>query len=158
MTIKTCALKPALLAAAISATLLGPASAWSGDVDLGIKIDLSNKTRAHEEHDTHRHSGPPDHAPAHGYRAKHKYHYYPDSDVYFDSGRRMYFYLSDNRWTMSASIPLNLKARLGEHVTIEMDSDKPYREHDSHRHKYHSKHKEKHKNHHKEKHKHGDSG
>ncbi len=157
MIIKASALKAALLTAVMNASLLGATAACAADVDLGIKIDLSNKSRDHVEHDSHHHSGPPDHAPAHGYRAKHHYHYYPDADVYYDSGRRVYFYLSDRNWKMSASIPLNVKARLGEHVMIEMDSDEPYRDHHSHRSKYHSKHKHKDKDHHKEKHKHGDS-
>ncbi len=29
----------------------------------------------------HKKNGPPAHAPAHGYRAKHKYRYYPDCSV-----------------------------------------------------------------------------
>ena len=37
--------------------------------------------------------GPPAHAPAHGYRAKHRYKYYPSCSVYFDIGRSVYFYL-----------------------------------------------------------------
>jgi hypothetical protein len=32
-------------------------------------------------------NGPPAHAPAHGYRAKHRYRYYPSCSVYFDIGR-----------------------------------------------------------------------
>ncbi|MEJ2366406.1 MAG: hypothetical protein P8017_17360 [Deltaproteobacteria bacterium] len=47
--------------------------------------------------------GPPAHAPAYGYRAKHAYWYYPDSYVYFDTHRRVYFYLEDNNWRVSVS-------------------------------------------------------
>lgn len=39
--------------------------------------------RGHREHE----GGPPPWAPAHGYRAKHSYHYYPSAEVYFDTGR-----------------------------------------------------------------------
>ena len=41
----------------------------------------------------HTKGGPPPHAPAHGYRAKHTYRYYPDASVYFDISRKIYFYL-----------------------------------------------------------------
>ncbi|MGD9382490.1 MAG: hypothetical protein PVH55_00415, partial [Desulfobacterales bacterium] len=37
--------------------------------------------------------GPPPHAPAHGYRAKYKYRYYPACSVYYDDYRKLYFYL-----------------------------------------------------------------
>ena len=56
--------------------------------------------------------GPPPWAPAHGYRAKHRYYYYPSSHVYYDTGRKLYFYFEG-----------------GDHVTLEMDTDKPYEFH-----------------------------
>ena len=80
--------------------------------------------------------GPPPHAPAHGYRAKHAYAYYPDAYVYFDISRKLYFYLDGDKWRMSVSLPDSLRLRLGEHVTIEMDSDTPYSYFDSHKKKY----------------------
>ena len=41
-----------------------------------------------------RRGGPPAHAKAHGYRAKHQYRYYPIvQKVYHDSERGLYFYL-----------------------------------------------------------------
>lgn len=80
--------------------------------------------------------GPPPHAPAHGYRAKHAYEYYPDAYVYFDISRKLYFYLDGDTWRMSVSLPDRLRLRLGEHVTIEMDSDTPYSYFDSHKKKY----------------------
>lgn len=119
------------LAAGLSLALLGLSPAQALDVDIGIKIGDKNTERV----EAHR-NGPPAHAPAHGYRAKHSYHYYPASEVYFDSGRGMYFYLSGSNWQMSARLPVSLQARLGEHVTIEMDSDKPYTEHKAHKSKY----------------------
>lgn len=79
---------------------------------------------------------PPPHAPAHGYRAKHWYHYYPDAYVYFDVSRKLYFYLEGDRWVMSVSVPPNLQIRLADHVAIEMDSDRPYTRFDSHKSKY----------------------
>jgi hypothetical protein len=41
-------------------------------------------------------NGPPKHAKAHGYRAKHTYQYYPDAKVYYDVSRGSYFYLEVN--------------------------------------------------------------
>ncbi len=70
--------------------------------------------------------GPPAHAPAHGYRAKHKYRYYPSQMVYHDTERGLYFYLKGDNWEIGASLPSHLKAGLGESVTIELDTDKPY--------------------------------
>ena len=80
--------------------------------------------------------GPPPHAPAHGYRAKYTYHYYPSASVYFDAYRNVYFYLEGDNWRMSVSLPQNLRFQLGDHVTIEMDSDKPYTSYEKHKRKY----------------------
>jgi hypothetical protein len=71
-------------------------------------------------------NGPPPHAPAHGYRAKYTYHYYPQAEVYFDISRKLYFYMEADEWKVSASLPGGLRAHLGDHVTIETDYDKPY--------------------------------
>ena len=80
--------------------------------------------------------GPPPHAPAHGYRAKHTYHYYPDNHVYFDTSRELYFYLDEGKWRASVSLPRHLHIHLGEHVTIQMDSDRPYTQYKAHKKKY----------------------
>jgi hypothetical protein len=70
--------------------------------------------------------GPPPHAPAHGYRAKHQYRYYPGCSVYYDTGRKIWFYIKAGDWTFGASLPTDLKAQLGESVSIGMDEEKPY--------------------------------
>jgi hypothetical protein len=80
--------------------------------------------------------GPPPHAPAHGYREKHTYYYYPDAYVYFDISKKLYFYLQGDRWRMSASLPHSFSVRLGKHVTIELDSERPYAYFDKHKKKY----------------------
>ena len=89
-------------------------------------------------HDTERgrKKGPPPHAPAHGYRAKYKYRYYPDCSVYYDDYRKLYFYLEGPNWRVSASLPHAFRASLGHHVYIEMDTDKPYSHYKEHKHKY----------------------
>ena len=80
--------------------------------------------------------GPPAHAPAHGYRAKHQYRYYPSSNVYKDTERGIYFYLKGDKWEVGASLPLPLRDGLGESVSLELDTDKPYIHHDEHVKKY----------------------
>jgi hypothetical protein len=70
--------------------------------------------------------GPPPHAPAHGYRAKHRYRYYPDQEVYYDTGRRIYFYIEGETWKTGVSLPSPLRMRLGDYVTVELDDDTPY--------------------------------
>jgi hypothetical protein len=74
----------------------------------------------------HKKSGPPAHAPAHGYRAKHQYRYYPSSKVYHDTRRGLYFYLKGDNWEVGASLPNKLQAEMGSYVNLELDTDKPY--------------------------------
>ncbi|HDR15716.1 MAG TPA: hypothetical protein ENN79_09605 [Desulfobacteraceae bacterium] len=73
--------------------------------------------------------GPPPWAPAHGYRAKNKYLYYPSAEVYFDTGRSLYFYYRSGQWEISANLPAAMHIQLGDNVTLEMDTDRPYRYH-----------------------------
>ena len=80
--------------------------------------------------------GPPAHAPAHGYRAKHQYRYYPSSNVYKDTERGIYFYLKGDKWEVGASLPLPLREGLGASVSLELDTDKPYIHHAEHVKKY----------------------
>ncbi|MEJ5349497.1 MAG: hypothetical protein WHS46_12510 [Desulfosoma sp.] len=70
--------------------------------------------------------GPPPWAPAHGYRAKYRYHYYPDAAVYLDVGRGLYFYLQNGRWIVAAALPKGITIDPGRYVVLEMDADKPY--------------------------------
>jgi hypothetical protein len=91
----------------------------------------------YDEHPTYRHepppppreAGPPPWAPAHGYRAKHHYRYYPESYVYYDTGRSVYFYSEGGRWGASVSLPSSIHIDVEEYVSIEMDTDQPYRYH-----------------------------
>jgi hypothetical protein len=80
--------------------------------------------------------GPPPHAPAHGYRAKHSYYYYPSTYVYFDVTRKVYFYMEGSVWRTTVSLPDSIRVKLGDHVAIDMDDDEPYREFESHKKKY----------------------
>ena len=79
---------------------------------------------------------PPPHAPAHGYRAKYQYRYYPSCSVYYDTEREIYFYLSGENWQVSASLPSHLSVQLGSGVSIEMDTERPYVDYEAHKAKY----------------------
>jgi hypothetical protein len=107
------------LGAALLAPLSAPAAGDSHSVAAaGAPSSDENLTLAK--------GGPPPHAPAHGYRAKHQYRYYPGASVYYDTGRRIWFYIKAGDWTFGASLPAELKVQLGEHVSIGMDEENPY--------------------------------
>ena len=59
----------------------------------------------------------------------HPYHYYPSSDVYYDTERKLYFYLEGENWRFGVSLPGGIKLDVGDHVTLGMDTDKPYEFH-----------------------------
>jgi len=84
----------------------------------------------------HKKGGPPPHAPAHGYRAKHQYRYYPSRSVYYDTGRGLYFYIKGDNWEVGASLPNSLRVGLGDYVSMELDTEKPYIHHAEHVKKY----------------------
>ena len=79
--------------------------------------------------------GPPAHAPAHGYRKKHEYRYYPDDFVYFDINRSLYFFIENGSWTMSAVLPGFIRLST-DFVTMELNTDKPYLENKKHKKKH----------------------
>ena len=60
------------------------------------------------------------------------YRYYPSCSVYYDIDRSLYYYPEGDNWTISASLPSNLEKKLGDYVKIEMDTDKPYTDHEKH--------------------------
>jgi hypothetical protein len=81
-------------------------------------------------------SGPPPWAPAHGFRAKHRYVYFAGYDMYFDRHRSVYIYLTNRGWQISASFPIFLAQTRGYHMAwVEIDylDDDPYRYYDNHR-------------------------
>jgi hypothetical protein len=118
----------------ISAIILFSADAFADSISISWGSDghadrQPTEVRASE-------NGPPAHAPAHGYRAHHQYQYYPSASVYHDAGRGLYFYLSGSNWQVSASLPTELRARLGGSVPLELDTDRPYIYFDQHKRKY----------------------
>jgi len=101
-----------------------------------VVYDKDGNSGYSEVGNTHKKGGPPPHAPAHGYRAKYHYRYYPDCSVYYDSGREIYFYIKGDHWEVGASLPRHLQIGLGDSVSIELDTDKPYIHHAEHVKKY----------------------
>ncbi len=73
--------------------------------------------------------GPPPWAPAHGYRAKYTYRYYPSLQIYYDLNRELYFYLSDGQWRTSKRAPATYRSRRGDGVTLHMRTGRPYHYH-----------------------------
>lgn len=120
-----------LLAAALMLFSLSACKSMRG----GLGFEFGEGKRQEHYH-TAKKGGPPPHAPAHGYRAKHRYRYYPDCSVYYDPGREIYFYLEGANWHVGASLPRTIRVEYGDYVNIEMDTDTPYIHHDEHKHKY----------------------
>lgn len=71
-------------------------------------------------------SVPPPQAPAYGARAKQIYNYYPGANCYFEPTRGLYFYYANGTWQAGVSLPDSLKIKLGDAVSLELDTDKPY--------------------------------
>jgi len=99
-----------------------------------ISRNNDSEPEQHQVKHKHKHKkgGPPAHAPAHGYRAKHQYRYYPCSKVYHDTRRGLYFYLKGDNWEVGASLPSKLQAGLGSYVNLELDTDTPFLYHKQH--------------------------
>jgi hypothetical protein len=74
-------------------------------------------------------SGPPPWAPARGFRRNHAYYYYPGADVYFRPSDRVWFYLERGEWRFGGSLPVNLQVDFARSVSLQMESDQPYRFH-----------------------------
>ncbi len=70
---------------------------------------------------------PPPWAPAHGWRAKHRYVYYPSAEVYYAPETRMWFWLGGNGWQAGVSLPVALQGYVSTGgVSIDLDVDRPY--------------------------------
>jgi len=103
-----------------------------GGGSISVKWGKDEGAASHQDGYQQKKWGPPPHAPAHGYRAKYQYRYYPDCSVYHDTNRGLYFYLKGDNWEIGASLPGNLRMKLGDSVSLELDTDKPYIYHAEH--------------------------
>ena len=80
--------------------------------------------------------GPPPWAPAHGRRAKearYRYYYYPSSGVYLNVSTGSYFYLNGGSWQMTMALPHNVSLDTNDYVSLELETEQPYRYYDEHR-------------------------
>ena len=119
---------------------LGSTIIFIGCAPKKVKVVYENDGNFEHSETGHKHKhkkkGPPAHAPAHGYRAKHQYRYYPSHSIYYDTGRKLYFYIKGDKWAVGASLPNRIRIEVGNSVNIELDTDKPYIYHSEHAKKY----------------------
>lgn len=104
----------------------------AGDPVEQLKAAKSNTVRIEENGSVvnkKQGKGPPAHAPAHGYRRKFCYRYYPQAEVYHDTERGLWFYTDGKSWRAGAKLPIDLGRELGGHVSIELESENPAVEH-----------------------------
>jgi len=86
--------------------------------------------------------GPPNWAPAHGYRAKTRHIYFPDNNFYFDIQKNVYIYLSGDQWQVSLKLPslfagIDLKGVV--QVELELYTDAPQKHNSQHKFKHKAK-------------------
>jgi hypothetical protein len=117
------------LAIGLLAVAIG-SSAWAGS--LSVQWGNDPAPPVSDGGSYKKKGGPPPHAPAHGYRAKHQYRYYPCCNVYHEPARGMYFWLKGDGWAVGASLPADLMAGLGAPVNLDLDTDTPYTLHADH--------------------------
>ena len=119
---------------------LGSTIIFVGCAPKRVKVVYENDSNSEYSAAGHKHKhkkkGPPAHAPAHGYRAKHQYRYYHSRSVYYDTSRKLYFYIKGDKWAVGASLPNRIRIEVGNSVNIELDTDKPYIYHSEHAKKY----------------------
>lgn len=82
---------------------------------------------------------PPKWAPAHGYRAKTRYVYFPQHNFYYDIQTHNYLYLNGRNWAVSVAIPTPfISINLGRSTQVQLDyyGGYPYYYNADHRVKY----------------------
>ncbi len=68
-------------------------------------------------------------SPSAGTQTKYRYHYYPDSAVYMDPARKLFFYYNGERWMTTTLLPAEIQVDWKNYAVLDMDTDKPYRHH-----------------------------
>ncbi|HYD59958.1 MAG TPA: hypothetical protein VEC35_06370 [Noviherbaspirillum sp.] len=109
---------------------------------------------------------PPPWAPAHGYRAKqeraYRYVYYPAQQVYFSPEQNIWFWMSGGNWQFGVNLPAHYRVVSTSGVAVTLASERPYRQHMyveeqygrpwREKHGHHGHKEDRHKEKHKEKH------
>ena len=91
-------------------------------------------------------NGPPSWAPAHGYRAKTTYVYFPDQNFYFDVQNSAYIYVSGDNWLVSAILPSffsGVNLSIAAQVELDISTSTPQQYNSDHKIKYKDKSKNK---------------
>ena len=103
---------------------------------LSLGLGFSPADARHPKHGKKKKAGgPPPWAPAHGYRAKYRYRYYPRQQVYYNTDEKRYFWIDAGVWKTGIRLPTGIKIG-GSGVTLEMDTPNPYEQHRSVRQNY----------------------
>lgn len=65
-------------------------------------------------------------APPRESQVRHQYRYYPESAVYMDTGRRLFFYQKGGKWLSTTILPASLQVDWKNYVVLDLETDKPY--------------------------------
>ncbi len=68
-------------------------------------------------------------SPAGGLGTAYRYNYYPDSAVYYDASRKLFFYNNGERWVQTTILPETVAVDWKLYVALTIDSDRPYTQH-----------------------------
>lgn len=72
--------------------------------------------------------GPPPWAPAHGYRAKQQYRYYPGHNIYMDPASGMYYFLQGGHWKHGGLPPGLSPGALGRYHEFDGQPGRPWKD------------------------------
>lgn len=123
-------------ACALAALLIAPEAGWTKKKDKDGDPWDGYGQPVPPGHVKNPGGGPPPWAPAHGYRAKQKYLYYPKYNIYKDPVSGLFFSFHAGSWG-KGDLPPNLDPRhLGRGYTFEGDMDEPYKGNRQHKNKY----------------------
>lgn len=92
-------------------------------------VRVGGGTSSHENHGSSpavKKGGPPAHAPAHGYRKKFDYRYYPSKKVYYCVERKLYFWIEGDGWKLGVELPSNISLSGSDSVAVDISDDTPY--------------------------------
>jgi hypothetical protein len=73
--------------------------------------------------------GRPASPPAAVPQVKYRYYYYPDSAVYMDTARKLFFYYNGERWMTTTLLPAEVQVDWKNYAVLQMNTDKPYQHH-----------------------------
>ena len=79
---------------------------------------------------------PPPPSPRWVAREIYRYQYFPSAHVYYNPGRRLYFYLDHDEWVSAPVLPPRIRINLNNHVDIDIHGPRPYLGYRDHRRRY----------------------